>query len=381
MPAPNRIHNAIVPASQQSLAMRSAALVARGLRDLARDSDWLIKKVFSDHSQQVWISPMGELCRLSSVVRRGADCVVIQEIETRSYMTMLSLPGESFAKTEEPFGSVLAWSPTGRYLVGACKAWGNRLQLFDVHGGNAPASFGDFPDAPRSLAWSETARYFACAAGPGSQARVRLWEASFIGDGGLNLHEALSETGGPRSFEEWFAEQPLDSESSDSGVLSGFGYCAFSPDETTLAAAVEFDGEWADDTIVLLDIPTLRKSRMCQAQGRVTSFAWTFDSRDLIYCSAGQAYRLGAGSAESEALPFGAELVACHPHLPVCLCFSSLLKNSAKGRLFLVNLANLRVCDECSAEGVVDLRWSLDGSKAYGVTSDGLAYIYEPALL
>ncbi len=80
-------------------------------------------------------------------------------------------------------------------------------------------------------------------------------------------------------------------------------------------------------------------------------------------------------------LPFGAELCAVHPHLPLCLCFSSWLKNSAKGRLFLVDLNRLAVFDEYAAEGVVNLRWSLDGSKAYAVTADGLAYIYEPPLL
>ena len=36
----------IVPAASRGLAVRSAALVVRGLRDMARDSNWLIKKVF-----------------------------------------------------------------------------------------------------------------------------------------------------------------------------------------------------------------------------------------------------------------------------------------------------------------------------------------------
>jgi hypothetical protein len=85
--------------------------------------------------------------------------------------------------------------------------------------------------------------------------------------------------------------------------------------------------------------------------------------------------------AEPQVLPFGAELCACHPQLPLCLCFSSWLKNSAKGRLFLVDLNRLVVFDEYAAEGVVNLRWSLDGSKAYAVTADGLAYIYDPPLL
>ena len=40
----------IVPAAAQGLALRSAALVVRGLRDLARDSNWLVKKVFPGHT-------------------------------------------------------------------------------------------------------------------------------------------------------------------------------------------------------------------------------------------------------------------------------------------------------------------------------------------
>ena len=60
---------------------------------------------------------------------------------------------------------------------------------------------------------------------------------------------------------------------------------------------------------------------------------------------------------------------------------ASWLRNSAKGRLFVADLTSLAVFDEYAAEGVADLRWSLDGSKAYAVTSDGLAYIYEPPLL
>ena len=190
------------------------------------------------------------------------------------------------------------------------------------------------------------------------------------------------------------------------------------------------EGEWADDSIVLLDVPTLRRQQVIPAQGRVTDIAWTPDSRHLIYCSAGQAYHLAAGAVapdieqlrvlggrsgtcpeqsrggpdmtaasqsgvltpeasaltspstpEAASLPFGAELCACHPQLPLCLCFSSWLKNSAKGRLFLVDLNRMVVFDEYAAEGVVNVRWSLDGSKAYAVTADGLAYIYDPPLL
>ena len=61
----------IVRAPAQALAVRSAALVARGLRDLARDSNWLIKKVFEGRSAHLAVSPTGELCALSPLVRQG----------------------------------------------------------------------------------------------------------------------------------------------------------------------------------------------------------------------------------------------------------------------------------------------------------------------
>jgi Tol biopolymer transport system component len=144
---------------------------------------------------------------------------------------------------------------------------------------------------------------------------------------------------------------------------------------------VEIKGDWADDAIVVVDVPMLRKQNVFTAQGHITDLTWTPDGQKIVYCAAGQAYRLDALSPEFEPLPFGAERCACHPHLPLCLCFSSWLKNSAKGRLFLVDLNSMRVFDEYAAEGVVDLRWSVDGTKAYAVTQHGLAYIYEPPLL
>jgi len=57
----------------QALALRSAALVSRGLRDLARDSNWLIKKVFSGNTGHLAVSPTGEVCTLSALVRQGAE--------------------------------------------------------------------------------------------------------------------------------------------------------------------------------------------------------------------------------------------------------------------------------------------------------------------
>jgi WD40 repeat protein len=144
---------------------------------------------------------------------------------------------------------------------------------------------------------------------------------------------------------------------------------------------VEIRGDWADDSIVLVDAATLAKKNVFHAQGHVTDVAWTPDSSQIVYCASGQAYRLDVNTLTSEPLPFGAEFCACHPHLPLCLCFSSWLKNSAKGRLFIADLSTQNVFDEHAAENIAHLRWSSDGSKAYAVTSNGMAYIYEPSLI
>ncbi|HXX17894.1 MAG TPA: hypothetical protein VEJ46_00685 [Candidatus Acidoferrum sp.] len=377
-----RLHSSpIVPAPRQALAVRSAALVARGLRDLARDSNWLIKKVFTGRAPYLAVSVAGQFCTVSPAVRHSSERIALYDIELSRPVMTLSEPDQPFAPPSE-WQAAFAWSATGRCLIAAWGGWQPQLYAFDFDRKGSLGSFGSFSHFPQWLAWSDSGRYFASACGGGAEARVRLWEQTRDSKHGTLFSGApLSEAGGPRSFDDWFGAQPLDADSGDEGAFSGFGRSAFSPDERTLASVVEVEGEWADDSIVLLDVPTLRRQRAFQAQGRITGLSWTFDSRQLIYCSAGQAYRIAAHDPETESLPFGAELVACHPHLPVCLCFSSWLRNSAKGRLFVADLNSLAVCDEYAAEGVLDLRWSLDGSKAYAVTADGLAYIYEPPLL
>jgi WD40 repeat protein len=375
----------IVRAPSQALAVRSAALVARGLRDLARDSNWLVKKVFTGRSPQLVISPTGELCALSPLVRQGAERIALYDIERGVPTLALVVPGEP-DMCPPGLPAAFAWSPTARHLVAAWGGWLPELHVFDLHGKVFLGGFGDFKSFPSFVSWSDTGKYLAAASRGGGEARLRLWPASGQSPAAMPFSaEPAAELAAPSAGENWLETQTVDAESGDEGSFSGFGRAAFSPDESMLASAVEMEGEWADDSIVLLDVPTLRRLSMVPAQGRVTDIAWNPDSRDLIYCAAGQAYRVPTRSAELPAepqvLPFGAELCAVHPQLPLCLCFSSWLKNSAKGRLFLVDLNNLAVFDEYAAEGVVNLRWSLDGSKAYAVTADGLAYIYEPPLL
>jgi WD40 repeat protein len=379
----------IVPAPAQALVMRSAALVARGLRDLSRDSKWIVKKVFSGRSPRLAVSSEGQICAISSLVRHGAESIALYDVELGAPLLALAVPG---ARADSVPGqpAAFAWSPGARQLVAAWGGWLPELHAFDLNAKAFVGTFGDYASFPSCLAWSEAANYLAATSSGGADPSVRLWESSAKSPGAMPF---AVEPGGELSLAECSAwpewresaadesDSVMDGDSEDGMAAVGFGRATFSPDEGCLACVVEIEGEWADDSIAILEVPSLRKQNVFHAQGHITDLAWTYDSRQIIFCSAGQASRLAADTMEPQALPFGAELCACHPHLPICLCFSSWLKISAKGRLFLVDLNRLTIFDEYAAEGVVELRWSTDGSKAYAVTSDGLAYLYEPPLL
>jgi hypothetical protein len=365
----------------QALAVRSAALVTRGLRDLARDSNWLIKKVFAGSSSQLVVSPAGEVCALSPLVRHGTERIALYDIERGVPTLALVVPGEPDVC---PIGlpAAFAWSPTARHLVAAWGGWLPELHVFDLHGKVFLGGFGDFRSFPANLAWSDSGKYFAAASRGAGEARLRLWPAADPSGGGMPFAaDPATELRAPSGAENWLAPAADETESANESGFAGFGRMAFSPCESILAAVAEIEGDWADDLIVLLELPGFGRRTVVPAQGRITDLAWAPDHRQLIYCSGGQAYRVSAQTRKSEPLPFGAELCAVHPHLPIALCFSSLLKNSAKGRLFLADLSRLVVFDEYAAEGVVNIRWSLDGARAHAVTADGLAYIYEPPLL
>ncbi len=374
--------------------MRSAALVARGLRDLSRDSNWLLKKVFNGRSSRLTVSPTGQVCAVSPLVRQGAESIALYDVELGVPLVALAVPG---IRGDDAPGkpAAFAWSPSGRHLVAAWGGWPHKLHAFDLNAKMFVGAFDEFKAFPSWLAWSEAGNYFAASSSGGADSRVRLWDAPTKNANAMPFTEhpagelVLTDCSTWPEWREGIASEEqgrsenggADTDFADGAAVAGFGRVAFSPDEGGIACVVEIEGEWADDSIAILEVPSLRKQSAFHAQGHITDLSWTYDSRQIIFCSAGQASRLAADTMVPEPMPFGAELCACHPHLPICLCFSSWLKNSAKGRLFLVDLRRLKVFDEHAAEGVVDLRWSADGSKAYAVTSDGLAYIYEPPLL
>jgi WD40 repeat protein len=365
----------IVRADSQGLTVRSAGLVRRGLRDLARDSNWLIKKVFAGRSAQVAISDKGNVCAIQNSTVGAPPRLILFDIEMNVPMMALSVPSE-LPKVAENLPTAFAWSPGSRYLVAASELWRERaLHIFDLHSKMLLGTFGEFTTFPARLEWSATGAYFATASAGGKRASLRLWAAvrDAIPFPSLPAHEM--------GLPDWFERQTYEAEFGEEGAFSGYGRTAFSPDGKTLASVVEIRGDWADDSIVLVDAATLAKKNVFHAQGHVTDVAWTPDSSQIVYCASGQAYGLDVNTLTSEPLPFGAEFCACHPHLPLCLCFSSWLKNSAKGRLFTADLSTQNVFDEHAAENIAHLRWSSDGSKAYAVTSNGMAYIYEPSLI
>jgi WD40 repeat protein len=373
-PAGQPSNQQIVRASAPGLAVRSATLVVRGLRDLARDSNWLVKKVFQGHASRLAISATGTVAAISPSAQVGAQRVVLYDIELSAAILALSVPGENPPSDKEP-AAAFAWSPSARHLVAAWSAWQPTLHIFDLQGRMLLGTFGEFGNFPGTLVWSERGNHFAAASAGGKRASLRLWIAN--GDTLPFTPAPTSEMGIP----DWFERQTYEAEFGEEGAFGGYGRTAFSPDEKLLASVIEIHGDWADDSIVLADVPTLRKQNVFQAQGHITDLTWTPDSKQIVYCAAGQAYQLDPESMCFESLPFGAELCVCHPHLPLCLCYSSWLKNSAKGRLFLVDLSRKTMFDEYAAEGVVDLRWSPDGAEAYAMTRDGMAYIYEPPLI
>ena len=184
------------------------------------------------------------------------------------------------------------------------------------------------------MTWSGMGRYFAVA-GAGQEGVSGIVDRWNERDGAFR---PSPEENRPAGLGRANRAENVGDEPCDEAKFAGYGRIAFSPDERTLASVVEIEGEWADDSIAFVGLPAFQQQQAFPAQGHITDLTWTPDSRRVIYCAAGQAYRVNPETLEAEQLPFGAELCLCHPHKPLCVCFSSWLKNSAKGRLFLCRL-------------------------------------------
>ena len=85
----------IVPAASHGLALRSAALVVRGLRDMARDSNWLIKKVFPGTTPRLAISATGAMSLIAPPDHGGSQRVVLYDIERTGPTLALAAPQQA----------------------------------------------------------------------------------------------------------------------------------------------------------------------------------------------------------------------------------------------------------------------------------------------
>jgi WD40 repeat protein len=354
----------------RALASQSAALVRRGLRDLARDSNLLIKKLFTRRMSELALSPSGQVCATSYDDRAGRARISIFDIELNVPAFNLDVPFDQSAPRSDRLAA-FAWSPCGRYIVAGSPDGSRELHLLDVQAKSHVRLLNSLEHAPESLVWAESGNYFAASFAAGDFSSIRLWHAANGQE--LSLGRAAGEIG----LADWIAARPGHDFAEDAGRFQNYGQMGLSPNDHWLAAVAEIDGDWADDYLLLARMPSLRLADIHPGQGHITDVTWSSDSGHVVYCASGQAFRLSLESRETTPLPFAAELCRCHPTLPIAGCFASWLRNSAKGRLFVVNFANGNVLDECPAEGVVDIRWSGDGTKLYAVSQDGLAYAYE----
>jgi WD40 repeat protein len=357
-----------------ALALRSAKLVARGLRDLARESNWTCKPAFVGKASKVSVSSTGLVCAISAESRNSPPRVVIHDLHNSYGQLALAVPGETPALAKH-LPAAFAWSSSGRYLAGAWAAWQPEIHVFDLEGKEFIGSFGKFQQPPSHLAWSRDASYVAAATSGGKLASLRLWAS---GTNGSHIQDSpLGHAGIP----DWLERQTYEAEFGEEGAFHGYGKTAFSPDGKSLASVIEIQGEWADDSIFLAGAPDLKRLKSFQVQGHISDISWLPAGDALVYCASAQAYRLDLSILQSDPLPFGAELCVAHPTLPLVACYISWLKDSAKGRLFIADLRSGARYDECEADGVSEIRWSENGARAYAVAKDGMAYIYEPDVL
>src|ERR1700690_2967512 len=204
-----------------ALAVRSSALVARGLRDLARDSNWLIKKVFTGRSQQLSISSAGQVCAISTHIHHGTAQVALYDIELSVPTMALSVPDrsrvvpiDSSADSSVVAPAALSWSPDARYLAGSWSGWPPGLHLFDLHGKLYLGNFAGAKGVAATLAWSDSGDNFVATA-RGKGASLRLWQPM----GGAIGGEPAIEFYAP----DWIEPQQAGEEFAEEGAFGGYG--------------------------------------------------------------------------------------------------------------------------------------------------------------
>lgn len=358
----------ITRAQTKAITVLSSPLVLRGIREFPQTSRWNVRQPFVSPRADASISALGRVAVYSAETRESSQRVEIADVEASAEPVQIAVPDEPFIAHPD-FPAAFAWAPDEGCLLAASGTWQPELHMFDPRERTLLGRFGAFRVYPTHLCWSQGGQYFAAASDGSENAKLTLW----MSGNSPEKFEPLCEM--DRAV---FAESPAPDEGeADQGNFYGFGATAFRPDERMLATVLEFDGDWSDDSILLVRVPTLEISRQFETTGHVTQLSWSSDGRRLVFCSSGQAYSLDPDSRAITSLPFAAEMCQWHPALPLCGFYNSWLKNSAAGRIFVADLQRNTVIDECRAEGIADIRWSNDGRTFYAVARDGTAYLFD----
>ena len=362
---------ALVSRRPQGLAVRTAALVRRGIRDIGRESNWVEKRVFSGRRACAAVSPSGKVSVFLGTRSGSALRLAIYDLDSQVPPDSLPAPETQLGRAHDPVSS-LAWSPTGRILLAASNMSTNQLQIFDAMKSKHLDTF-HVPDLPNAaFAWSLDGNTFGAAFA--ADRTLRVWNCD------SEIPSLAATPIGSLDVTPSLAAVAVGDSADDEIVFAGFGPMAFNPDGTQVALALKCVGEWADDFLLVAAVPGMRRDLFLPVHGSITALSWSADGGTLVYCAGGRAFAVPEGSLESCPLPFTAELARCHPTRPLCACYSSWLKSASKGRLFIADLREGRIIDEYSAEGVVDICWSYDTQQVYAVTHDGLAYVFERTL-
>ena len=250
-----------------ALALRSATLVARGLHDLARESNWTRKPAFVGSASKVAISGTGSVCAISAETRGTPGRVVIHELHNTFGQLALAVPGETppLAKHLPPRsrgpGQAAIWPDHGRH--GSPRFISSTWKVRNLLGHSESSS--GFRRIWRGRPTHATLRRPAPA-----ENRRRSVSGLLEPDGEHIQDVPLGQTGVP----DWLERQTYEAEFGEEGAFHGYGKTAFSPDGKSLASVIEIQGDWADDSILLAEIPSLARVKSFRAQGHVSDLTW-----------------------------------------------------------------------------------------------------------
>ena len=235
-----------------ALAVRSSALVARGLRDLARDSNWLIKKVFTGRSPALgdFVGGAGVRDFHARASRNFTSRAVRHRIE-RSDDDAFGAGGNARQTPPETrFAAVFSWSPT-RAIWWGVERMAGRTALVRSARQTLSGKARRIGIASRAIWRGRIRAIILSATSRGKRAALRVWEPH----GGPPGGDAAMELATP----DWLEPQQAGEEFAEEGSFKGYGRVAFSPNEEALASVIEIKGEWADDSIMVADVKKLSR--------------------------------------------------------------------------------------------------------------------------